>query len=174
VITAKRYFVNLLLTVLPPTRFFALKRFLWGLIGVHVGLQSKINSGAKIWGPGPVFIGEACWLGMNLTIIVPEGAEVFVGSNVDIAPDVLLECGFHVIGDANRRAGTEQARSIQVGSGTWIGCRATLLAGASLGTGTVVAAGALVTAGEYPPNVLLGGVPARILRALPESETTDS
>ena len=156
-----RYLVNLLIAVLPPTRAFGLKRALWQRIGVEVSPGVKINSGAKVWGSGPVSVGRDSWLGMNLAVIVPAEAEVMIGSNVDIGPDVLLECGSHDIGGPERRAGPERADSIQIGDGTWIGCRATLLGGAKIGAGSIVAAGALVLPGDYPDNVVLAGVPAR-------------
>jgi acetyltransferase-like isoleucine patch superfamily enzyme len=162
----KRYLVNLILAMLPPTRWFALKRFLWKALGVSVGNGTKINSGARIWDAGNVTVGDSCWLGMNFTVIVPAGASVTIGADVDIAPDVLIECGSHEIGGPDRRAGKGQAADVAIGSGTWIGCRATLLGGARLGPGTVVAAGAVVLPGDYPANALLAGVPARVSRIL--------
>jgi len=170
VISVKRYLVNLLVAVLPPTRAFGFKRFLWQRIGVSVGQGTRINSGAKLWGVGPVSIGSGCWLGMNLVLIVPDGAEVTIGSDVDIGPDVLIECGSHDIGGPERRAGTERANSIHIGTGCWIGCRVTLLGGARLAPGTMVGAGALVLPGEYPENALLTGVPARVSRILGDGD----
>lgn len=169
-LSTKRYLVNLLLAAFPPTRAFGLKRFLWRWVGAQVGDGCKINSGAKIWGKGPVSIGDDSWLGMNLTIIVPEGAQVNIGSNVDIGPDVLIECGSHEIGGSDRRAGRGHSREIRIGSGSWIGCRATLLGGVVLAPGTVVGAGALILPGDYPDNALLTGVPARISRILKNGE----
>ena len=163
-ISVKRYLVNLLLAILPPTRAFGFKRFMWRWCGVSVGHGAKINSGAKVWGGGSVSIGNESWLGMNLVMVVPLGAEIAIGSNVDIGPDVLIECGSHVVGGPARRAGAGQASSVEIGSGTWIGCRATLLGGVCLAPGTIVGAGALVLPGAYPENALLTGVPARVTR----------
>lgn len=165
-ISLKRWFVNCVVAVLPPTRCFDLKRFLWKRIGISVGHGTKINSGARVWGVGSVSVGHACWLGVNLTVIVPHGAHVTISSSVDIGPDVLIECGSHEIGGPDRRAGKGQATDVAIGSGTWIGCRATLLGGAKLGSGTIVAAGAVVLRGDYPENALLAGVPARVARIL--------
>ena len=164
-----RFLVNHFVALLPPTRAFSLKRLLWKLIGVSVGCGVKINSGAKIWGGGAVELGDESWLGMNLTLIVPDGAKVIIGSNVDIGPDVLIECGSHTIGGPQRRAGAGTADSIEIGSGTWLGCRVTLLGGTMLGLGTIVAAGAVVLPGKYPDNALLAGIPARISRILDET-----
>lgn len=169
VLSLKRYLVNMLVALIPSTRSFGFKRFLWQLTGDVIAPGACINGGARIWGLGRVSVGSASWLGMNLVVIVPAGAEVTIGANVDIGPDVLLECGSHDIGGSKRRAGTERAEGIKIGSGSWIGCRATLLGGTRLGSGTVVAAGALVLAGDYPNNSLLAGVPARVVRRLDET-----
>ena len=170
-LSLKRYLVNILVASIPPTRGFGFKRTLWRIAGDRVGTATSINGGAKVWGVGRVSVDSGSWLGMNLVVIVPKGAEVTIGANVDIGPDVLLECGSHSIGGQERRAGTESASSIEIGSGTWIGCRATLLGGARIGSGSVIAAGAMVIAGEYPANVVLAGVPARIVRQLDGSGT---
>lgn len=169
-LSLKRYLMNMLVSFIPPTRGFSVKRRLWEISGNTVGVGVSINGGAKVWGAGRVSVGDGSWLGMNLIVIVPEGAEVTIGANVDIGPDVLLECGSHEIGGSKRRAGTERATSIEIGSGTWIGCRATLLGGARIGSGSVIAAGAMVIAGDYPDSALLAGVPARVVRQLSETE----
>lgn len=165
-ITIKRYIVNFLVSILPPTRGFRAKRALWRFTGGNIGEGVRVNSGAKIWGAGEVEVGPDSWLGMNMVLIVPTDAKVTIGRNVDIGPDVLLECGTHELGLPERRAGAELSRSIEIGSGTWIGCRVTILGGAHIGVGSVIAAGSLLKAGNYPDHVLLGGVPAKVLRQL--------
>lgn len=51
----------------------------------------------------------------------------------------------------------------KIGNNCWIGAKATILDGTSIGNGCVVAAGAVVT-GCFPDDVVIGGVPARILK----------
>lgn len=52
-----------------------------------------------------------------------------------------------------------------IGDGAWIGSRVTFLPGLRIGAGAVAAAGALVTR-DVPADTLVGGVPARKIRAL--------
>ncbi len=66
---------------------------------------------------------------------------------------------------AGRRADALYTRGVCVGNGSWLGTRSLLLPGVSIGDCAVVAAGAVVTM-DVPPNTLVGGVPARILRDL--------
>jgi len=55
-----------------------------------------------------------------------------------------------------------------VGDGAWIATRAVVLPGVTIGEGAVVAAGAVVTR-SVAPHTMVGGVPARVLRDLPNS-----
>lgn len=52
---------------------------------------------------------------------------------------------------------------IKIGSDCWIGAKVTILDGAHIGNGCIVAAGAVVTKGNYPENSIIGGVPAKII-----------
>ena len=54
-------------------------------------------------------------------------------------------------------------KGITIGRNCWIGAKATFLDGAEIGDGCIVAAGAVVR-GTFPENVVIGGVPARILK----------
>lgn len=72
-----------------------------------------------------------------------------------------------MIGKANRRAGDGTAKPIDVGDGCWIGAKSVILGGVRIGTGSVIAAGSVVTR-DVPDNVLVAGVPARIKRDLGE------
>lgn len=58
---------------------------------------------------------------------------------------------------------SERKISIAIGNDVWIGTRATILEGVTIGDGAVVAAGAVVTK-DVPPYAIVGGVPAKIIR----------
>ena len=52
---------------------------------------------------------------------------------------------------------------VKIGCNCWIGAKVTILDGTEIGNGCVVAAGAVVT-GKFPDNVIIGGIPAKILK----------
>lgn len=54
-------------------------------------------------------------------------------------------------------------KGIKIGNNCWIGAKVTILDGTIIGNGCVVAAGAVVT-GSFPDDVVIGGVPAKILK----------
>ncbi|MDZ7891010.1 MAG: DapH/DapD/GlmU-related protein [Rhodoferax sp.] len=69
------------------------------------------------------------------------------------------------MGTSERRAGNGTAKSITIGNGCWIGAKSIILGGVSVGPGSVVAAGSIVTR-DVPANVLVAGVPAKIKKSL--------
>jgi maltose O-acetyltransferase len=135
-------------------------------IGVSIGPHSAIMGSLYITGPGPIgllSIGEGTfvsgWLHVDL------GAAVRVGDRVHFGQGVTLLTMDHEIGPAEERCGRLVSAPIHIGDGAWIASQVTILPGVSVGRGAIVAAGALVTA-DVPPDTMVGGVPARLVRNL--------
>ena len=78
---------------------------------------------------------------------------------------VMLCTSTHHLGDRRKRAGAYRTGPIRIGDGTWIGTRATVLPGTTIGESAIVAAGAVVV-DDLPGNALYAGVPARKVRDL--------
>ena len=156
-----RYLVNFIFQVLPPTRLFRAKRWLYSRSGFRLGSNVKITSECKVFGNGEITIGEATWVGVGAEFHVPVPARVIIGCNCDSAPGVTFLCGTHLVGGPSRRAGEGLVLDIHIGSGVWIGAGSMLLPGCYLEDGIVVAAGSVVTKGRYPANTLLTGNPAK-------------
>ncbi len=142
-------------------KHFELKRRLLTWIGF------KIGEGTKIVGPlrctAELEIGKNCWIGKNF--IVNGNGKVIIGNNCDIAPEVNLQTGGHEIGTSERRAGKGIKFEIIIGNGCWIGARSTILGGTIIGEGCIVAACACVTK-SVDDNIMVGGVPAKVLKEL--------
>lgn len=152
------YLVN---HVLVGTKHFEKKRRLLNSIGYEIGEGSKIVGPIECY--GKLIIGKNCWIGKNLTI--NGNGTVIIGDNCDIAPEVTFQTGGHLIGSPERRAGEGQIFKQTVGNGTWIGGRATICNDIDIGNSSVVAGCACVTK-SVPDNVLVGGVPAKVIRSL--------
>lgn len=157
---------NLLLIWLPPTRFFGLKRTLLRMLGITIGDGTRICGGVQFFGAGRVIFGRECWIGLNARFYTSSGRSVTIGDGCDVAPDVCFMNGTHEMGGPERRAGANLSNDVTVGSGSWIGIRAVLLGGAKIGHGSMVAAGSLISGQETPPNSLLAGTPAKVIRQL--------
>ena len=83
---------------------------------------------------------------------------VTIGERCAISWDVLITDT-----DYHRLDGAAETAPVTIGNHVWIGARATILKGVTIGDGAVVAAGALVTR-DVPAGALVGGVPASVLR----------
>lgn len=96
--------------------------------------------------------------------LVRIGRRVMVGAGC-----VIVDTDFHPLGPARRRAEPAAGASapVVIGDDCFIGTHSLILKGASVGDGTVIGAGSVVT-GPIPPGVVAAGNPARVLRALDE------
>ncbi|MGL5544389.1 MAG: DapH/DapD/GlmU-related protein, partial [Cetobacterium sp.] len=61
------------------------------------------------------------------------------------------------------KRGNLYPKPIEIGKGVWIGGNVSILPGVTLGDNVIVAAGAVVTK-NFPPNCIIAGVPAKILK----------
>ncbi len=157
------YFVNLFTSILPATRCYGLKRALYRWSGIELGNNVRIVSSAKIIGSGSVSIADNTFIGHD-TLILVGGQHIVIGRDVDISSRVTLVNGTHHISQHNKKAaGDGYAEDIVIADGVWVGVSATIIAGANIGTGAIIAAGALVT-GQVQDNQIVGGVPAKLIR----------
>jgi acetyltransferase-like isoleucine patch superfamily enzyme len=92
-----------------------------------------------------------------------------IGDDVLIGPNVSLITSGHPVEPAERRAGVTAA-PIVIGRNVWIAAGATIIGGVTIGENSVVAAGSVVTH-NVPPNSLVGGNPARLIRAIGEDRS---
>jgi acetyltransferase-like isoleucine patch superfamily enzyme len=111
--------------------------------GIEIGDNVGIGDYAHIGGAGGVHIGK----------------DTIIGSFFSVHPEN------HNISDLDtliRLQGVNR-KGISVGENCWIGAKVTLLDGSVVGKGCVIAAGSVVR-GSFPDNVIIGGVPAKILK----------
>ncbi|MFE9561186.1 DapH/DapD/GlmU-related protein [Streptomyces sp. NPDC006487] len=132
--------------------------------GARVGYGGTTTSTARVEIGNRVTIGQHTILNANHEITVGDG----VGTGSYLA---VWTHGYHFgHGPLN---GTQPAYApVRIGRDVWLGYHVTLLPGAHIGDGTVVAAGSVVTA-PIPAGVLAGGVPARVKRQLDLSPVAD-
>jgi maltose O-acetyltransferase len=135
----------------------------------------RIGRGTMFWGMptivgtsdvvGKLSIGDGCWL--NVGCYLELGDEIRIGNDVSFGPEVMILTSTHDTraGSTARRAVEVDCKPVVIESGAWIGARATILPGVTVGEGAIVAAGAVVHR-DVPPNTLVAGVPARIVKEL--------
>ncbi|WP_052748459.1 hypothetical protein [Cellulomonas sp. FA1] len=94
---------------------------------------------------------------------------VSIGTSVAIGPGVAIITDSHEIGQRHRRAGDRVHGPVVIEDGVWVGASVTIVGPVTIGAGAIIAAGAVVVR-DVPPDVVVGGVPARMLRAIEDVE----
>jgi maltose O-acetyltransferase len=103
---------------------------------------------------------------INYQCVFLDCAPLEIGDDVQIGPAVQLYTAQHPLDPLIRRSGLESASPIRIGNDVWIGGAAVVLPGVTIGDRSVVGAGAVVVR-DVPPDTVVVGNPARVIRALP-------
>jgi maltose O-acetyltransferase len=160
-------FARLLLGLLPIHVGGRVRTVILRLAGFRIGHGTVMAGTPVITGEDNLYrnlvIGRGCWI--NIRCLFDLGAEIHIGSKVSIGHDVLLLTTSHEVGTSRKRALKPISKSVTIGSGAWLGSRSTVLPGVTIGTGAIVAAGSVVHH-DVPPNTVVAGVPARVVKTL--------
>lgn len=113
-------------------------------------------------------IGRNVFVNQNCTMYDLGGIDI--ADDVMIGPNVSILTSGHPLEPSQRRASVI-AKPIVIEKNVWIAAGVTILGGVTVGENSVVAAGAVVTR-DVPPNTLVGGNPARVIRSIADEETT--
>ena len=111
---------------------------------ITVGDDVFINAGCKFQDQGGVYIGDETFIGHNVVLAT-------LDHDIDPAKRYMLH-----------------AAPIRIGKRVWIGSNVVITKGVTIGDNSVIAAGAVVTK-DIPANVVAGGVPAKVIKEIPES-----
>jgi maltose O-acetyltransferase len=165
------WLMNVLAHVLPIGVGPRLRPMVYRAFGMRIGSNTTIFGPLRfVWYgnvAGNVRIGRNCFINRDVSLD-PSGA-ITIGDGVVIGQEVAVITAGHSIAGPGHRAGIYRPEPVRVGDGAWIAARAMLLPGVTVGHGAIVAAGAVVAA-DVAANVLVGGVPARVLRELTEED----
>ena len=153
--------------VYPPGALFGEKFIHIGahtLIGPHVtmsaGLYGEELHTATGWS---LRIGDRCSVGRDSYFVSRIGIDV--GDDVTMAPNVYVTDHNHRYDDPDTPITRQWVDSdpVSIGPGCWLGARAIVLPGTTLGRNVVVAGGSVVR-GEVPDHAVVAGVPAKVVR----------
>jgi acetyltransferase-like isoleucine patch superfamily enzyme len=131
---------------------------------LHLGRWSWIGDGCKIRAhEGEVHIGAKTVVGQECTISSYQ--HVSIGRECIIADRVMLIDYDHGVVETDRpiRQQGIYKRDVRVGNNVWVGYGAAFLRGVTVGDNAVVGTYSIVGK-DVPPNAVVGGVPARLLR----------
>ena len=159
------YLTNHIVTYLPS---FTIRHFWYRrIMGIDVGPNTAVNMRTHLWSYGPrqvrrsgASIGRNTRISHGCTIDLRSGLSI--GDNVSVSPEVMILAGTH---DVHAPRFNDVAGFVTIEDYVWIGARAIILPGVTIGSRSLVAAGAVVTR-DVPDDTLVGGNPAKIIRQL--------
>jgi maltose O-acetyltransferase len=127
-------------------------------------LFSTIGEGTYIEAPFHIAYGPNLMIAdevyINAGCVILDSAPVRIGCRTMLGPGVHIYCADHAHGLDERRQGLERALPVSIGEDVWIGGRAILLPGVTVGDGAIIGAGAVVTR-DVAPGMRVVGSPAR-------------
>ncbi len=137
------------------------RRTLYGF--AECGRDCLLLEGVWVEYPERLSIGEHVNIARD--VIINAAGTVRIDDWALLGPGVIIYSQDHVFDgiDVPISMAADKRAPIRIGRAAWIASRAIITAGVTIGEGAVVAAGAVVTR-DVPPNTLVAGVPARVIR----------
>jgi maltose O-acetyltransferase len=153
---------RILLAPLPAETGYRLRLVIMRALGFSIGPGTMLSDLPYFSGNRAhrlISFGYNCYV--NIGCRFDCGASISIGHGVSIGQEVLVLTSTHTLGPPEWRASKLLYKPVVIENGAWIGARAVILPGVTIGGGAVVAAGAVVTK-DVPPNTLVAGVPAMV------------
>ncbi len=136
------------------------------------------NIGKNVW-IEPDF---RCEFGKNITIednvyinfgcVILDCAEVRIGANTLLGPNIGIYPVNHSIDAEERIQGGCCGKPIYIGKNVWLGGDVKILAGVTIGDNTIIGTGSIVTK-DIPSNVIAVGNPCKVVRQITDKDKTD-
>ena len=124
-------------------------------VNIHVGKGCFVNYQCTFLDVAPITLADGVWIGANVTLATPNHPFIAEERLPADYPD-----GYHDL---------EYAAPITIRNGCWICSGVTVCGGVTIGENSIVAAGAVVNR-DVPPNSIVAGVPAKVIREINESD----
>lgn len=159
------YFIGKVLLAIP---IINKKQFVYKILGVH-----SADTHCKYFIGNPMVIGSYQNLWMHENAEIERGCLLLAKDRIELGENTTLAYGVTILthadpnGPKNRLSKLYPPKQapVIIGRDCWIGANATILPGVTIGEGSVVAAGSVVTK-DVPPHSMVAGVPAMVKKEI--------
>ena len=156
------HFVLLFTNWLPDNVIFLqIRGFLVKPFFGSCGSNLRLGRNITFYNPTNIHIGNDVYIAYGCWFMA--GKCIRIGNGVMYGPYCITVTSNHTKINESYRFGEPQQEPIKIGSGSWIGGNVVITAGSNIGKGVNVAATAVVRC-DIPNSVMVGGVPARIIK----------
>ncbi|MCD7972284.1 MAG: acyltransferase [Candidatus Azobacteroides sp.] len=132
-----------------------IRLFLLRKAGARIAKDAAIHSGCKFWNPKGLIIESGSVVGFSCNLDARKGLKI--GKNVCLASEVMIWSLHHNYNDPEF---TAVGGPVEIGDYAWLCSRCIILPEVKIGTGCVVASGAVITK-DVPDYDIVGGIPGK-------------
>ncbi len=128
---------------------------------------ARFSEGTLVYGSGEIHIAEGTYLGRHCYVCAqPAAARIDIGRDCAISHNVHIRtASYRKDGDFVQAVQSDlEWANIRIGDRVWIGAHVFITGGVTIGDNSIVGANSVVTR-DVPPNSIVGGVPARLIRS---------
>lgn len=133
---------------------------LFAEVGENTYIQAPYHA---MWGGHHVHLGKNVYINFNCTFI--DDAQIFIGDDTMIAPNVTIITASHPVSPTLRTKGYGYNKPIYIGKNVWIASNVTILPGVQIGDHAIIGAGSVVNR-NIPSNVIAFGNPIKVQRKI--------
>lgn len=109
---------------------------------------------------------------INYNCVMLDTSPIEIGANAFIGPGTCLACAGHAIDPTQRGEGVGTSKPITLKDNVWLGANCTVCGGVTIGEGSVIGGGSVVTK-DIPAGVVAAGNPCRVIREITEEDRMD-
>lgn len=135
-------------------------------VGENCYIEPPLNAN---WAGHFVHLGRNVYANFGLTLV--DDAPIYIGDYTMIGPNVTIATGSHPISPELRQRNYQYNASVHIGRVCWLGAGVIVLPGVSIGDGSVIGAGSVVTR-DIPAGVVAVGNPCRVVRRISQEDMT--
>jgi acetyltransferase-like isoleucine patch superfamily enzyme len=166
-VNLRLWLLNFCVRLIPDGVAPRVRTALYRAFGVRLGNGTTVHAPLHFAHFGKPFdnltVGKNCYF--NFNVFLDTTGNITIGDNVTFGHNIKLLTSSHKTDHPEFRAGELYTLPVVIGDGCWLSADVTILPGVTVGKGVVIAAGAVVNK-DVPDNVLVGGVPARVIKSL--------
>lgn len=159
-------FLETIFSMIPGTVGVFTRRGLYPIFLKKCGKRLRLGLRVKMQRPGNIVIGNNVEINYGVWVAASnkENGDISIGNNVLIGPYTILHSGNHNYKDPDKIIKNQGYTfgKITIEDDVWIAARCTILSGVTIGKGSVIAAGSVITK-DIPPYSVVAGVPGKVI-----------